>query len=174
MESVMQVTSCSGNEALPLSAEGPHALALAHVFDEIVADAYRAHLGRLTWFGPEATMPYLVQRAQLTRIAPSNLCGLIAINQLPSEYPGVSRLYWIQTGPPAGVLPRDWRQVAHIQALSGRVRQWGVVIRLAGMLGRIDWVDAAFANMRRQFSQPGFGGARYRVSIWVREGGTDE
>ncbi len=166
----LTIESRPSNTAPVLREDGPHALALAHLFDQIVADAYHASIGRLISYGPRAMERELKLRAELTPWGNVTRLGVVALgDELPDDLTGVERLYWIRhSGVKSARMNAEWRCLRQTVVLTGWVRFWGIFIRLYGMLQWAYGQDRAMARMRRQFSAIGQGRGRYHLSIWSR------
>lgn len=153
----------------PLRDGGPHALAVAHLFDQIVGDAYHASLGRLRCYGPDVMERELGLRAAVTPAGNLKRSGLVVLDRLPDDLADADRVYWIvRRGVRRGHLGPEWICLNRLEVLTNRVLLWGILIRLSGIIGRLDWFDRAMAQMRRQFSFDGRGRGYYQLSIWTR------
>ncbi len=149
--------------------DGPHALAVAHIFDQIVGDAYHVRLGRLCCYGPAVMERELRLRADLTPAGNITSVGVVVLDRLPKDLGHPQRIYWIRRrGVQSLSLGPEWKCVEEVSLLTPKVRWWGIWIRVSAVLNRPDWVDRAMAKMRRQFSFKGQASGHYQLSIWTR------
>ncbi|MCL5066132.1 MAG: hypothetical protein M1600_13875 [Firmicutes bacterium] len=168
-EWAIEVESGPAHDVEPLRDDGPHALALAHLFDQIVGDAYHARLGRLCYYGPEVMARELRLRADLTPGGNVTSVGVVVLDHLPEDLGHPQRIYWIRRrGKPMTSLGPEWKCLAETDVLTPKVQWWGIWIRLSGIFNRLDWLDRAMAKMRREFSIKGHGRGQYQLSIWTR------
>jgi hypothetical protein len=173
----MQVeTSLVELAGLPAVA-GPHALAWLYILDCVFADAHATGLSRMNVVLPSKTLlPDVELRADLTPGAeaggPTGHAGLSAAGS-----PGrADRLYLLRFGALAArslqtrspAVPKGYRCVAELSALTWKARLWGVPILLSVRLGRSDLTDRAMYAMRRDFASADHTPAYYHLTTWAR------